>query len=275
MIIAACSKQDTAGTNIAKQVLNSYTFTRTSATFEEEPIYTAQINGNHISLITLKDQTIYAQNLPKHFKDIELLVFLSRHSSQSGKPTLSVHTPGNFDQADLGGLPRTLSICPATSMRDALQALSKLKTEANLGYEVSYECTHHGPSLKVPTMFVELGSSAQQWGDMKAAEAVAKAAIEAITKFQPNPSQTAALGIGGPHYNQRFTQMALDNEAIFGHMIPKYALQLVDSHMLQQCVSATTEKVTHAILDWKGIPGKDKPKILEALDHINLPYTKT
>ena len=26
MIIAACSKQDTAGTNIAKQVLNSYTF---------------------------------------------------------------------------------------------------------------------------------------------------------------------------------------------------------------------------------------------------------
>ncbi len=274
MIIAAFSKLDTAGTNIAKQVLNSYPFTKTDATFEEEPIYTAQINGNRINLITLRDQTIYAQNLPQHFENIELLVFLSRHSSQSGKPTLSVHTPGNFDKADLGGLPRTLSICPATSMRDALQALLKFKTEANLGYEVSYECTHHGPSLKVPTMFVELGSSAQQWGDMKAAEAVAKAAIEAITKFQPNPSQTAALGIGGPHYNQRFTKMALDNEAIFGHMIPKYALQKVDSKMLQQCVSATTEKVTHAILDWKGIPGQDKPKILEALDHINLPYTK-
>ncbi len=274
MIIAACSKLDTAGTNIAKQVLNSFPFTKSDATFEEEPIYTAQINKNIINLVTLKNQTIYAQNLPQQFKNIELLIFLSRHSSQSGKPTLSVHTPGNFSYANLGGLPRTLSICPATSMRDALQALSKFKTEANLEYEVSYECTHHGPSLKVPTMFVELGSSAQQWGDMKAAEAVAKAALEAITKFQSNQTQTAALGIGGPHYNQRFTKMALDNAAIFGHMIPKYALQQVDSDMLKQCVSATKEKVTHAILDWKGIPGQDKPKILEALDHINLPYTR-
>ena len=44
-------------------------------------------------------------------------------------------------------------------MRDALKALLHYKEELNLDYEVSYECTHHGPSLNVPAMFVELGSS--------------------------------------------------------------------------------------------------------------------
>ncbi len=54
-----------------------------------------------------------------------------------------------------------------------------------LDYEVSYECTHHGPSLNVPAMFVELGSSEKQWNDSRAAEAVAHAAMEAIAKFEP------------------------------------------------------------------------------------------
>ena len=75
-----------------------------------------------------------------------------------------------------------------------------------LDYEVSYECTHHGPSLNVPTMFVELGSSPQQWSDTKAAEAVAKAAMQAIANFGVS-EEKAALGIGGTHYNQQFTKM--------------------------------------------------------------------
>jgi len=151
--------------------------------------------------------------------------------------------------------------------------LSRFKTQASIDYDVSYECTHHGPSLNVPTMFVELGSSPQQWSDLKAADVVAQATVEAVSKFQVTP-QTGVLGIGGPHYNPRFTQMALGNEAVFGHMIPKYALPLIDPEMLQQCVDRTMEKVTHAILDWKGIPSQQKPRILNALDQINLQYTK-
>jgi D-aminoacyl-tRNA deacylase len=275
MILLAYSNKDTAGINIAKQLLTRLPFIKTEKIFQEEPIYKSEMADKHLSLVTLKEETVSSQDLPSHFTEVELLIYLSRHRSQSGKPTLSVHTPGNFGNAELGGLPKSLSICPATSMRDALLALLKFKTQADLDYDVSYECTHHGPSLKIPTMFVELGSSPKQWTDMEAAEVVAKAAIEAINKFQPNPSQPAALGIGGPHYNQHFTRMALNNEAIFGHMVPKYALQQVDTDMLQQCILATMEKVTHAILDWKGIPSQDKPKLLKALDHINLPYTKT
>ena len=105
-------------------------------------------------------------------------------------------------------MPKTVSVAPATAMRDALKAFMRYKEALSLNYEVSYECTHHGPSLGVPAMFVELGSSEPQWRDTVAAQAVAHAAMAAISNFQ-TPAETAVLGVGGPHYNQKFTAMAL------------------------------------------------------------------
>jgi D-aminoacyl-tRNA deacylase len=273
MILLVASSKDAAGLNIAKQILNQYPFSKTCEVFQENPVYSAEINGKKVHFATLKEETISAQNLPDHFANLSLIVFISRHSSASGTPTLSAHTPGNFGAAELGGLPRKVSVSPATALRDALKSLMRFKEEMKLDYAVSYECTHHGPSLNVPAMFVELGSSEKQWNDLKAAEAVAHAAMEAIVKFGVS-EQNAALGIGGSHYNQRFTKMALDGEAIFGHIIPKYAVQLVDGEIVSECVEKTLEKVDCAILDWKGIRGKDKPKLLAALHEIGLPYKK-
>jgi D-aminoacyl-tRNA deacylase len=273
MILLVASSKDTAGVNIARQILNRYPFRKTDEVFEENPVYSAEIGGKKVTLITLKEETINAQDLPDHFADLDLVVFISRHKSASGTPTLSAHTPGNFGAAELGGLPRKVSVCPAAALRDALKALMHFRAEMKLDYEVSYECTHHGPSLNVPAMFVELGSSEKQWGDSRAAEAVAHAAMEAIGKFGVSEC-TAVLGIGGPHYNQRFTKMALEDEAIFGHMIPKYAVQWVDAQILSQCVERTLGKVDCAILDWKGIKGRDKPKLLAALREIGLRYKK-
>jgi D-aminoacyl-tRNA deacylase len=122
-------------------------------------------------------------------------------------------------------------------------------------------------------MFVELGSSPQQWRDAKAAEAVAHAAISAISKF-PKTETKAVLGIGGTHYNQRFTRMALDGEEVFGHMIAKYAIADVDAEVLRHCADRTLEKVECAVLDWKGIKSEDKPGLLKALDDVGLPYRK-
>ena len=273
MILLVASSKDVAGLNIAKQILNQYDFSKTNEVFQENPVYQAEINGKQVTHITLKEETINAQNLPNHFTNLDLVVFTSKHSSTSGTPTLSVHTPGNFGAAELGGLPRKVSISPATALQNALKALMRFKEEMQLDYEVSYECTHHGPSLNVPCMFVELGSSEKQWNDSKAAGAVAHAAMEAITEFSVS-ERTAVLGIGGPHYNRRFTRMALNNEAIFGHIIPKYAVQCADAEILSQCVERTLEKVACAILDWKGIKSQDKAKLLVALQEIGLPYKK-
>jgi D-aminoacyl-tRNA deacylase len=273
MILLVASNKDVAGLTITRQVLNHYPFKVTGTTFQKNPVYHAQINKKDVTLIILSEETVNAQTLTDSFTKPSLIVFISRHSSTSGKPTLSVHTPGNIGPAELGGLPKQVSISPATAMRDALKALAYFKEGMQLEYEVSYECTHHGPSLNAPTMFVEIGSLPKQWRDLKAAEAVAHAAVSAISKFGTSEN-TAVLGIGGTHYNQRFTRMTLDDEAVFGHMIAKYAVPSVDAEMLRQCVDKTLETVECAILDWKGIKSQDKPQLLKALEKAGLPYKK-
>ncbi|MEM3054249.1 MAG: D-aminoacyl-tRNA deacylase, partial [Candidatus Bathyarchaeia archaeon] len=107
----------------------------------------------------------------------------------------------------------------------------------------------------------------------EAAEVVAHAAMEAISSFGERQSK-AVLGIGGPHYNTRFTKMALENSMAFGHMIPKYAVSKIDDCVLRQCVEKTLEKVKLAVLDWKGIKGEYKPKIIEMLRKIGLEFQK-
>ncbi len=273
MILLVASSKDVASLNIKEQILKNYPFNKTAEDFQGNSLFDADIEGKKVTLATLSDESVKAQDVPEKFPNAQLVVFISRHSSQSGKPTLSVHTPGNFGDAELGGLPKTLSVSPASAMQNAIRALMHHKGALNLDYEVSFECTHHGPSLNVPTMFVELGSSPAQWCDLKAAEAVAHSAMSAISSF-PAPQNSAVLGIGGPHYNQRFTLMAVMGEAAFGHMIPKYAIHLVDAEMLTQCVYKTLEKVSLAVLDWKGIKSEDKPNLLSALETSGLPFKK-
>mgnify|MGYP001051191742 CR=1 FL=1 len=273
MILIVASNMDMASLNIARQIRNNYDFKETAENFQRAPIYSAEVNGKTIKLVTLNEESVYAQNLTDFFSNLELIVFISRHSSISGTPTLSVHTSGNLGEAEFGGLSRKVSISPAGAMKDALKAMMQFKEEMKLDYEVSYECTHHGPSLNAPTMFAELGSSQKQWSDLKAAEAVAHATMKAISGFGESQYR-AVLGIGGPHYNKKFTKMALESEVAFGHMIPKYAVPHVDAEVLRQCLEKTLEKVEFAVLDWKGIKGEHKSKLVGMLEEAGVSFRK-
>jgi D-aminoacyl-tRNA deacylase len=276
LILLAHSSLDAAGVNIAQKVLDLYSFTKIAETYHNSPVYSLNINGRDVTYVTLKEESVNAQYLQDDFPKAELVVFLSRHSSQSAKPTLTVHAPGNFADAQLGGLPRSISIAPAVAMQTALKAMVHYQEQYGLrNFEVSYEVTHHGPSLSIPAMFVELGSSPPQWADSLAAEAVAHSAMTAIANFEvPTPSSSAVLGIGGTHYNQQFTLMSLMGAATFGHMIPKYAIPHIDAAIIKQCIEKTLEKVPYALLDWKGIKSEDKPALLSALEAAGLPYKK-
>ena len=88
-------------------------------------------------------ETIYCENLDKEI-NADMFVFLSRHVSQAKIPTLSVHVPGNFGPAEHGGIARKLCIAPALLMRNIFLELNNLN---NIGYDIVYEATHHGPYL--------------------------------------------------------------------------------------------------------------------------------
>jgi len=275
MLLLVSSNKDIASLNIANQILQHYPFKKTIETFQNNPVYTANLNKKLVTFIRLNEESVDAQNLPKNFPEAKLIVFVSRHSSQSGTPTLTVHPPGNVADADFGGLPRTVSVSPATAMSNTLKMLTLFQQKLGLlDYEVSFEVTHHGPSLDVPAMFVELGSSMPQWTDSKAAYAVACATISAIENFESAPTQKAVIGIGGTHYNKKFTHMALNEGVIFGHMIPKYAVADVDVFMLKHCVERCLEQVSEVLLDWRGIKSEDKSDLLSALDALDFVYRK-
>jgi len=270
MILLVASKNDVASMNIAQQILEHYDFEKLSETFHQSPVYLKKIQGNEVKLLFVKGELVNTQYLTDFFAP-QLIVFASRHSGLKAIPTLSVHTPGNLTEARLGGITRKVSISPASAMKDALVEMAKMKEALKIDYEVSYECTHHGPSLDVPAMFVELGSSPTQWKDQKAAEAVAHAAMAAVSR---GSTYSAALGLGGPHYNAKFTKRALSTATAFGHIIPKYAVPQINAEVLRQCVERTVEKVESAVLDWKGIKGEFRGKLIAMLDDLGIPIER-
>ena len=270
MILFIASTKDTAGMNIAKSLIDHYSFEKSSETFHKNPVYTKNLHNKETKLLFVNTEIVDTQFLGSLFNP-SMFIFLSRHSSAKGIPTLSVHTPGNLAEAKFGGKPKTVSVSPAAAMKNALQEMAKLTDERGLDYEVSYECTHHGPSLDAPAMFVELGSSPQQWKDIKAAEVVAHSAAAAVSDCS---GCSVALGVGGSHYNKKFTNLALSTQAAFSHMIPKYALAEVDAEILGQCVERTVGTVDFVVLDWKGIKGEHKPKIVAALEKLGVSSTK-
>jgi D-aminoacyl-tRNA deacylase len=97
--------------------------------------------------------------------------------------------------------------------------------------------------------------------------------MEAVTKFD-NRTGRIVLGIGGLHYNAKFTQIALESNIAFGHMIPKYAIPEIDALIIKQCIERTLEKVDHVVLDWKGIKGEDKSSLVETLHKLEVPFEK-
>jgi len=265
------SKKDEASLNISRQMIERHGFKRKFKRFMGNPVYSREMpNGETAELIFIDQEPINSQGLPFP-ESAGLLIFLSRHKSESGRPTLSVHTPGNLGEAHLGGIPRAVSISPASAMKEALLAMRRAQEEMDLRYDVSYECTHHGPSLMMPAMFVELGSSPDQWRDADAAEAVARGALAAASAERVYPT---VIGIGGPHYNSKFTSKALTTEVAFGHIIPKYAIKGLDERVLRQCIERTVEPVDRAVLDWKGIKGADRRILLAMLDELGLNYEK-
>ena len=69
MILLIASEKDIASLNIKEQILNNYSFRETEQTFEQNPTYTADNNDKKVTLVTLKEESVKAQNLPDIFPE--------------------------------------------------------------------------------------------------------------------------------------------------------------------------------------------------------------
>ncbi|MCQ5376559.1 MAG: hypothetical protein NO516_00745 [Candidatus Methanomethylicia archaeon] len=195
---------------------------------------------------------------------IEWALLLSRHKSASGKKCLTVHTPGNLSgSADLGGRPRSVSISNPALQSALLRGLKASRDELSLEIQVTVEATHHGPTeLRYPVTFIEIGSDENAWVDEALGEAVARAIVKAVFSGPSTPKGRSAVGVGGGHYSEKFTDAILSGVYDMGHIVPKYALSEVpDISPIAICVGRTLGGCQSLVVDWKGVPSAYKALI--------------
>lgn len=214
---------------------------------------------------------LYLDNLDEIYPDSEAFVFLSKHRSESGIPTLTCHFTGNFsDSNPYGGTPRELGIAYPYLQKSYIRDITSKQTFV-YEYDIIIEATHHGPtSLKKPSIFIEIGSTEKQWADRKAASTVCQSVITVLTGENTDAQcQSVGIALGGTHYPTKLNKLLLESEFGLAAIAAKHNLVSIDEPMMSQMISKSVEKVTHAIVDRKGL-GKEKNRILELIDKKDL-----
>ena len=219
------------------------------------------------------DMAEYQQDIiriePAHPADY--CIFASTHKSKSNTPAFTAHTPGNWGSADLGGKPNTLNVAFASKVKVAAQTLAKLAPK--IGWEVEIEADHHGPTLENPLLFVEIGSTEKEWKNETAGEIAARAILAAIRSDATFPTY---VGFGGTHYAPKFAPKIIGGDIALGHIISAYAIERdgVDEGRVKQAMEKNVERIECALIDWKGIKGETRKRLVETLDSLGIKWWK-
>jgi len=247
-ILIVSSNEDPASTNIKKGLLEQSSWEEID-TFFDNPVY-KNSSMSDVIIVTINDSKIKHENLEKELSESlglkpKQAIFLSRHRSKTGEPTLTTHPIGNFAEAKFGGRPKTLVESSPILMTNLLRKISKNTQQAKLYHKVCFEVTHHGPHMDIPTIFVEVGSNEEEWKKQEPANIISKSLLELLSTYhykeETRNDTPVLMGIGGGHYAPRFTDIALQKNVAFGHMIPTYQIDagVIDEEILEKTIKAT------------------------------------
>lgn len=214
------SRADSASVRIGEQLLARADWERVDvdeAGGRPESAATYVTEG--FELREFEDWHLELDGVAAAFDDPDFLVFASRHAGETG-PLLTAHFTGNFGAAEHGGSDRALAAACPNAHRAIVRAFEEHAPE---GYDVGMECTHHGPTaVGAPSMFVELGSSEDEWADDAGADAVARAILD-LDGVAPRTDR-AVVAFGGGHYVPRPTRVVTETDWAVGHVAADWCL---------------------------------------------------
>ena len=261
--LLVASTSNLASKTIAQALIDGGGFGSTGVNLLGNPVY----QKGSLLLAFFEGSIVSPPDLDQFFNP-QAYIFLSAHKAESGIPSLTAHTTGNFSaEAQVGGNGRELGRADPALLKNYLRALAGRSGEVK-EYEITMEATHHGPtSLQKPVLFIELGSSEKNWGDSRAAAVMGEALLESLAAR--DIWSRVALGFGGTHYPRKFTEMTLGSDLAFSFVAPKHALEHVDEAMFGQMLQRTSAPVKYAAVDWKGL-GKHKQRILDLAGQFGL-----
>ena len=271
MRILVVSRSDSASLNIRDRLLESGDWVDTGSTFRGHPMH----QRGYDVMVEVDGPTIHDEDLSGDLErfgwPVAAVWFLSRHRAASGQPSLTVHPIGNHGDAEAGGRPRTLSPAAARDMGALLRRLRVHRDARGLPHSVTFEATHHGPLMALPSLFVEIGSDDDWYGDVASGEVLA-AAVTDVLDGEGFLSVPVRVGVGGGHYVPRMTDLALAGEADFGHLVPAYAVDAdeEDPGVLRRALEATPGRDPDApvYVHKKGLKGPQRQRVrawMEAL----------
>jgi len=238
MYLVVASEEDLASMNIRRFVVERAHW-EDKEEFDGNPVLGLK---DRALLVTIKDTHLYSDDIDRRVSEAlgtampDTVIFLSRHKSESGLRTLTVHPLGCYGTADYGGRDGTLVPSAPGPMTTALRLVHMHATARKFDFKISFECTHHGPYLETPTFFIEIGSSEDAWVEEEPAKVLASSVLDLIEgkdAIQDQLGYPVAIGAGGGHYAPRLTDVAIDRKVSFGHMVPSYALDNPDEALAQ------------------------------------------
>ena len=225
--------------------------------------------GKFFDLLIITTPTISADWLETKYH-YDGFIFLSKHAAESGALALTCHSTGNFSEAKFGGKKQQVAIPHPYLQKKYLQALWKNKNDFT-NFHITIEATHHGPTdLNKPTIFIEIGTTENQWNNIKLCNSVAKIVYDVLTtKIEKYP---VAICFGGTHYSDKFTSELIEGKFALGTVIPKHALDFIDEKLFTHILERNNMPQA-ALVDWTGM-GQNKQKILDLLEKTNLKVIK-
>lgn len=259
--------------NIRHHLLETGAWQESSGMFRGVPI----LQRGYDMMLQIEGPSIRDESLSADLQDtgwpIHAVWFLSRHRAASGKPSLTVHPIGNHGPAaDFGGDPATLSPCAPRDMGALLRRLEHHRDLHDLPHSVTYEATHHGPLMQLPSLFVEIGSDKAWYEDDASGQALAAAITDVLDGEGLLPEAPLLVGLGGGHYVPQMTDKALAGEADFGHLVPAYAVDAdeEDAGVLGRAWEATPG-ATGVYVHKKGLKGPQRQRVEAWLESTGLP----
>lgn len=266
--LLVASSENPASKTMASALIRRHGFKSTGIAFGSTPLY----QSGSVILATIDSEIIEPPDLDSHFRT-QAYIFLSTHRAESGIPSLTVHTTGNFtDKAVLGARAREVGAIDPDLQKNYFIALNERRSQLD-GYELTIEATHHGPtSLKRPVLFVELGSAEKQWEDAHAAEVISDALMASLASGKK--WDDVALAFGGTHYPQKFNEVLLGGRYALAAVVAKRYLEWIDAEIFGQLIQRTSKFPRYVLVDWKGCSGQDREKILSLSKQFALEVVK-
>ena len=228
---------------------------------------------------------------------IDDVLILSRHVSRSNTPAMTLHAigiPGVLPYGEQGnsGGENGLLVPPSKYFASLFRRMNLLAREKklNLDFDLTLETTHHGPILTTPTLYIEIGSTENEWSREDVADCWAEVISDVLVMFGGrstyfNPDSDVMIGFGGGHYAPRHKAVILNSDINIGHIIANYSLifeqkddSVFPSGPWSKCIQSAVDSTRisfpqnkiFAHLDRKSFKGWERSAILQRLEELGV-----